>query len=127
MGIRDELQTDIAEAFDTDLADAVNGFSGRYVIQSGWDPVTETGGETVVTYTGRGVLSRYKSSRIDNVNILAGDLRLIALKNEVTDEPAIDHSITAPDLVTGNPQDYTVIDVSTDPAAATYKIQLRRK
>lgn len=127
MGIRDELQTDIAEAFDTDLADAVNGFSGRYVIQSGWDPVTETGGETVVTYTGRGVLSRYKTSRIDNVNILAGDLRLIALKNEVTDKPAIDHFITAPDLVTGNPQDYTVIDVSTDPAAATYKIQLRRK
>lgn len=127
MGIRDELQTDIAEAFDTDLADAVNDFSGRYVILSGWDPVTETGGETVVTYTGRGVLSRYKTIRIDNVNILAGDLRLIALKNEVTDEPAIDHIITAPDLITGNLQDYTVVDASTDPAAATYKIQLRRK
>lgn len=127
MGIRDELQTDIAEAFDTDLDDAVNDFSGRYVIQSGWDPVTETGGETAVTYTGRGVLSRYKTSRIDNVNILAGDLKLTALANEVTDKPAVDHIITAPDLVTGLPQTYQVKDVSTDPAKATYRIQLRRK
>ena len=127
MGIRDELQTDIAEAFDTDLADAVNAFTGRYVIQSGWDPVTETGGETAVNYTGRGVLSRYKTSRIDNVNILAGDLKLTALVNEVMDEPAVDHIITAPDLVTGMPQEYQVMDVSTDPALATYRLQLRRK
>jgi len=127
MGMRDELQTDIAEAFDTDLADAVNDFTGRYIIQSGWDPVTETGGETTVTYTGRGVLSRYKTSRIDNVNILAGDLKLTALVNEVMDEPAVDHIITAPDLVTGMPQEYQVMDVSTDPARATYRLQLRRK
>ncbi|EFE7739082.1 glutamate 5-kinase [Escherichia coli] len=127
MGIQDELQTDIAEAFDTDLADAVNAFTGRYVIQSGWDPVTETGGETAVNYTGRGVLSRYKTSRIDNVNILAGDLKLTALVNEVMDEPAVDHIIIAPDLVTGMPQEYQVMDVSTDPARATYRLQLRRK
>lgn len=127
MGIRDELQTDIAEALDTDLADAVNDFSGRYVIQSDWDPVTETGGETAVIYTGRGVLSRYKQSRIDNVNILAGDIKLTALVNEVTAKPAVDHIITAPDLVTGMPQTYQVKDVSTDPAKATYRIQLRRK
>lgn len=127
MGIRDEIQTDIAEAFDADLADAVNAFTGRYVIQSGWDPVTEAGGETAVNYTGRGVLSRYKTSRIDNVNILAGDLKLTALVNEVMDEPAVDHIITAPDLVTGMPQEYQVMDVSTDPARATYRLQLRRK
>ncbi|WP_285112870.1 glutamate 5-kinase [Leclercia adecarboxylata] len=127
MGMRDDLQTDIAEAFDTDLADAVNAFTGRYVIQSGWDPVTETGGETTVNYTGRGVFSRYKTSRIDNVNILAGDLKLTALVNEVMDEPAVDHIITASDLVTGMPQEYQVMDVSTDPARATYRLQLRRK
>lgn len=126
MGIRDELQADIAEAFNNDLADAVNAFTGRYVIQSGWDPITETGGETAVTYSGRGVLSRYKTSRIDNVNILAGDLLLIALQNEVSDEPAVDHTITTTDLVTDERQEYQVKDVYADPAAATYKIQLRR-
>ncbi|MFV8936657.1 glutamate 5-kinase [Serratia fonticola] len=128
MGIRDELQAEIASAFDAadELKDAVNDFTGSYVEQSGWDPVTETGSETTITYTGRGVLSRYKLNRIDGVNILHGDLKLTALTNEVTDKPAVDHFITTPDLVTGNQQRYTVITVGTDAAKAAYSIQLRR-
>lgn len=126
MGIREKLQSKVAKAFDTKLADAVNDFTGSYVIQTGWDPVTETGGETTVTYTGRGVLSRYKLNRIDGVNILHGDLKLTALTNEVTDEPKVDHIITAPDLITGEQQRYKVITAGTDPAKATYSIQLRR-
>lgn len=126
MGIRDELQTEIAAAFDGDLADAVNDFTGSCVIQTDWDPVTETGGETSVTYTGRGVLSKYSLNRIDGVNILHGDLKLTALTNEVTDEPKVDHIITTPDLITGEQQRYKVITAGTDPAKATYSIQLRR-
>ncbi|EEA9136234.1 glutamate 5-kinase [Salmonella enterica] len=126
MGIRDELQTEIAAAFDDDLADAVNNFTGSYVIQTGWDPVTETGGETTVTYTGRGVLSRYKLNRIDGVNILHGDLKLTALINEVNDKPAVGHFITAPDPITGELQRYDIITASADSAGAAYSIQLRR-
>lgn len=126
MGIRDELQTEVAAAFDTDLNDAVNGFTGSYTVRGEWDPVTETGGETTVTYTGRGVLSKYSLNRIDGVNILHGDLKLTALTNEVTDEPKVDHIITAPDLITGEQQRYKVITAGTDPAKATYSIQLRR-
>lgn len=127
MGIRDELQAEIAEAFDTDLADAVHDFTGSYTVQAGWDPVTETGGESTRGYSGRGVLSRYELSRIDGVNILHGDLRLTALANEVTDIPSESHTITAPDLATGSPQNYRIVTLSPDPAAATYRIQLRRK
>ncbi|WP_428945297.1 glutamate 5-kinase [Pantoea sp. FN060301] len=127
MGIRDEIQAEIAEAFNTDLDDAVHAFSGSYVIKSGWDPVTETGGETVVSYTGRGVLSGYETERIDGVNILAGDVKLLALKNEVTDVPAEGHIITAPDLATGIMQAYKVVKLGADPASATYRMQLRRK
>ncbi|HCL5922636.1 TPA: glutamate 5-kinase [Citrobacter amalonaticus] len=126
MGIREELQTEVAAAFDTDLQDVVNDFTGSYVIQTGWDPVTETGGETTVTYTGRGVLSKYSLNRIDGVNILHGDLKLTALTNEVTDDPKVDHIINAPDLITGEQQRYKVITAGTDPAKATYSIQLRR-
>ncbi|EPJ8259208.1 TPA: glutamate 5-kinase [Klebsiella pneumoniae] len=126
MGIRDKIQTKVAKAFDSKLADAVNDFTGSYVIQTGWDPVTETGGETTVTYTGRGVLLKYSLNRIDGVNILHGDLKLTALTNEVTDKPAVGHIITAPDLVTGEQQRYKVITAGTDPAQATYSIQLRR-
>lgn len=126
MGIRDNIQAKVAKAFDTKLADAVNDFIGSYVIQTEWDPVTETGGETTVAYTGRGVLSKYSLNRIDGVNILHGDLKLTALTNEVTNKPRIDHIITAPDLITGAPQRYKVISAGTDSAKATYSIQLRR-
>ncbi|QVV63290.1 glutamate 5-kinase [Citrobacter koseri] len=126
MGIREKLQTKVAKAFDTKLSDAVNNFTGSYVIQTGWDPVTETGSETTVTYTGRGVLSKYSLNRIDGVNILHGDLKLTALTNEVTDEPKVDHIITAPDLITGAQQRYKVITAGSDPAKSTYSIQLRR-
>ncbi|WP_049283184.1 hypothetical protein [Citrobacter braakii] len=126
MGIRDELQTEVAAAFDTDLQDAVKDFTGTYTVRGDWDPVTETGSETQVTYSGRGVLARYKLRRIDGVNILHGDLKLTALINEVTDRPAVGHFVTAPEPITGVPQRYEVITAAVDSAGAAYSIQLRR-
>lgn len=128
MGMRDDLQTELAEAFDSAdwLGDAVNAFAGSYVVASEVDPVTEESTSQTVTYSGRGVLSEYSLSRIDGVNILHGDLKLTALTNEVTDKPAENHVITAPDLVTGVQQAYKVVTVGTDAAKATYSIQLRR-
>ncbi|EQC1582997.1 glutamate 5-kinase [Klebsiella oxytoca] len=126
MGIRNELQTEVAAAFDTDLQDAVNEFTGSYKVRSVWDPVTETGSETQMNYTGRGVLARYKLRRIDGVNILHGDLKLTALVNEVTDKPAVGHFVTALDPITGVLQRYEVITAAADSAGAAYSIQLRR-
>ena len=128
MGMRDDLQAELAEAFDSAdwLGDAVNAFAGSYVVASEVDPVTEESTSQTVTYSGRGVLSGYSLSRIDGVNILHGDLKLTALTNEVTDKPAENHVITAPDLVTGIQQAYKVVTVGTDAAKATYSIQLRR-
>lgn len=126
MGIRDELQTEVAAAFDTDLQDAVKDFTGTYTVRGDWDPVTETGGETQVMYSGRGVMARYKLRRIDGVNILHGDLKLTALVNEVTDKSAVGHFVTAPEPITGVPQRYEVITAAVDSAGAAYSIQLRR-
>lgn len=126
MGIRDELQTEVAAVFDTDLQDAVKDFTGTYTVRGDWDPVTETGSETQVTYSGRGVLARYKLRRIDGVNILHGDLKLTALVNEVTDKPAVGHFVTAPEPITGVPQRYEIITAAVDSAGAAYSIQLRR-
>nr|WP_259656215.1 glutamate 5-kinase [Klebsiella grimontii] len=108
------------------MQDAVNEFTGSYKVRSVWDPVTETGSETQVTYLGRGVLARYKLRRIDGVNILHGDLKLTALVNEVTDKPAVGHFVTAPDPITGVLQRYEVITAAADSAGAAYSIQLRR-
>ncbi|HCI5632887.1 TPA: glutamate 5-kinase [Klebsiella variicola subsp. variicola] len=126
MGIRDEVQTEVAAAFDTDLSDAVNEFTGSYTVSGAWDPVTETGSETQMNYTGRGVLARYKLRRIDGVNILHGDLKLTALVNEVTDKPAVGHFVSALDPITGVLQRYEVITAAADSAGAAYSIQLRR-
>ncbi|MBI6945017.1 glutamate 5-kinase [Pseudomonas putida] len=127
MGLRDELQADLAEAFNTDLADAVVNFTGEYMGPGDWDPVKEVSTAQPVTYTGRGVLSRYEDRRIDNINILVGDLRLTVLANEITDVPDVGHKVTAPDLMDRAKQlTYEVKTARADPASATYRLQLRR-
>lgn len=126
MGLRDEIQAELAEAFDDDLADAVLPFAGDYIAPGEWDPVEEVSSGGPVTYTGRGVLAKYETRRIDNINILSGDLQLIALTNEVTDRPAEGHTITAPDLADRSKSVvYLVKGVLVDPASATYQVQLR--
>lgn len=126
MGLRSDIQSDLAAAFDTDLADAVSTFTGTYMGPGVWDPVNETTTAQPVTYTGRGVLDSYDSRRIDGLNILVGDLLLICLTNEVTDRPAVGHQITATDLVTGEPATYRIVSPGIDPAKAHYEIQLRK-
>lgn len=126
MGLRDEIQADLAEAFDDDLADAVSTFTGTYMGPGVWDPVSETSTAQPVTYTGRGVLDSYDSRRFDGLNILVGDLLLICLANEVTDRPAVGHQISAADLITGEQIAYQVITAGVDSASAHYEVQLRR-
>lgn len=117
MGLREDIQKDLAEAFDTDLADAVLPFAGGITIPGTWDPVTETGGEPIViAYSGRGVFDGFKMAQVDGVNIRATDQLLIALTNETTGIPDIGHKIN----------DYDVVNVQIDPAGAHYEIQLRK-
>ncbi|CEL30211.1 MULTISPECIES: hypothetical protein [Pseudomonas] len=127
MGLQDKLQTKLAKAFDGKLADAVSAFIGSYQGLGVYDPVTEETTAVPVIYTGRGVLARYETRRIDNINILSGDLQLIALTNEVTDRPAEGHTIAAPDLADRTKSvSYLVKGVQVDPASASYQIQLRK-
>ncbi|WP_288078318.1 hypothetical protein [Pseudomonas sp.] len=117
MGLRDELWADLAEAFNTDLADAIEEFSGGITLPGGqWDPVAETGGApVVVSYTGRGVFDGYRVDLVDGIKIKATDKLLIAMVNEVTGAPAVGHRINGME----------VLRVDIDPAGATYQIQLR--
>lgn len=118
MGLREDIQKDLAEAFDTDLADAVLPFTGGITIPGTWDPVTETGGEPIViAYSGRGVFDGFKMAQVDGVNIRATDQLLIALTNEtIGGTPDIGHKING----------FDVVNVQTDPAIAHYEIQLRK-
>ncbi|MGK0545355.1 hypothetical protein ACSEE7_07605 [Halomonas cupida] len=123
MGLRDELQADIAEAYDSDLADAVRTFTGSREIAGEYDPVTGSS-TTTVTYSGRGVFGYYSTAEIDNQHILRTDVELSGvLQNELI--MGADQTPATPkidDTIDG----MLVINVGQDPAEATWTIQLRR-
>ncbi|MHB0763169.1 hypothetical protein ACYCFC_02030 [Stutzerimonas sp. NM35] len=118
MGLRDDLAADIADAFDTDLADAVTEFTGSRVVGQGpYDPITETRPSITETYTGRGVFGSYSMQMVDGINILRTDIKLTALQAEVTGTPKVGDKISGYDVVG---------PVGQDPASATWSLQLRK-
>lgn len=119
MGMREEIQAEMSEAFDEPdgLADAVKPFTGGITLPGTWDPVTETGGEPVViAYSGRGVFGSFSAQLVDGIQILATDVRLLALQNETTGVPAVGHEVSG----------LQVISMGQDPASATWTLQLRK-
>ncbi|MDG6423725.1 hypothetical protein QCD74_09270 [Pseudomonas syringae pv. actinidiae] len=125
MGIRDTMQPSFGKLFDTTFAELMTPFTGSYLGPGGYDPVNEVTTGQLVTYTGRGVSTKFKRDQIDNERILATDTLLIVLTNEVTDTPQAGHDIVARDLLTGLSTKYRVEGVVTDPARVHYQIQLR--
>ena len=121
MGLRDEVTADIKEAFNTDLADAVKPFTGSRTVQgepSIEDILTNTVGSnsTTINYSGRGVFGGYSEFEVDNESIMANDVKLTALQDEVTAKPQLD------DVING----YQVVAVNQDPASVTWTVQLRK-
>lgn len=125
MGVRDDLQADLAEAFDAEdeLADTMTEFTGSREVTGEYDPANPAGGTSTVTYSGRGVFGDYARQEVDGQHILATDTQLLALQNEVTLDA--DGSPATPqvnDTING----MTVINVGKDSASATWDLQLRR-
>ena len=121
MGLRDELQVDIAEAFNEDLADAVHSFTCERITKSGWNPLTETYIEVKENYSGRGVLfGSYNQYEIQTLGVLATDKKAVILQNEVTTTPQIDDEWFTP---LGK---FRVMHIQQDPAEAIWKCQLRK-
>lgn len=121
MGLRDELQADIAEAFDTDLADAITTFTCSKEIQSGdFDFETQTYPiVTVEQYSGRGVFGSYKRDLVKPIDYQIEDVKATALQNEVTGVPQIDDV-----WVAGG--EFKVLSVAKDPSGSIWVLQLRK-
>ena len=123
MGMRDELQEELAAAFNEDLADAVDTFTCEKPIYSGeFDFETQTypvvGSES---YSGRGVLfGSYLKDLVKPADYQAEDAKAIVLQNEVTAVPQID------DVWATSKGDFKVVNIGADPASATYTVQLRK-
>lgn len=123
MGIKDDIQAEVAAAFSADLADAVDSFTCEKPIYSGeFDFETQTypiiGSES---YSGRGVLfGSYLKDLVKPADYQAEDAKAIVLQNEVTQVPQID------DVWVTSKGDFKVVNIGADPVAATYTIQLRK-
>ena len=121
--IKNRIQSKVAQAFSTKLADAVNSFTCEKPIYSGvFDFETQTypvvGSES---YSGRGVLfGSYRKELVKPVDYQAEDAKAIVLQNEVTGIPQIG------DVWATVKGDFKVVNIGADPASATYTVQLRK-
>lgn len=123
MGIRDELQEELAAAFNEDLADAVDTFTCEKLIYSGeFDFETQTypvvGSES---YSGRGVLfGSYLKDMVKPTDYQVTDSKAIVLQNEVTGIPQIGDV-----WITGKGS-FKVVNIGADPTTSIWTCQLRK-
>ena len=121
--MRDELQEELAAAFNDDLADAVDTFTCEKPIYSGeFDFETQTypvvGSES---YSGRGVLfGSYLKDLVKPADYQAEDAKAIVLQNEVAAVPQID------DIWATSKGDFKVINIGADPTSSIWTCQIRR-
>ncbi|WP_431189444.1 glutamate 5-kinase [Acinetobacter johnsonii] len=123
MGIKDDIQAEVAAAFSADLADAVDSFTCEKPIYSGeFDFETQTypvvGSES---YSGRGVLfGSYQKDLVKPADYQAEDAKAIVLQNEVTGIPQID------DVWVTSKGDFKVVNIGADPTNSIWTCQLRK-
>ena len=123
MGMRDELQEELAAAFDEDLADAVDSFTCEKLIYSGEFDFAEQKYPVIgdESYSGRGVLfGSYLKDMVKPTDYQVTDSKAIVLQNEVTGIPQIG------DFWVTSRGSFKVVNIGADPVAATYTIQLRK-
>lgn len=115
MGLNAEISTEIAQAFNTDLADTVKDFTAKRVILSDDDWAVNAQVLSTINYSGRGVFTGFYAHEIDNKTIMQSDVKLICLQDELTEIPQIDDEIN----------EMKIISISHDPAEVSFTIQLR--
>ena len=123
MGIKDDIQAEVAAAFSADLADAVDTFTCEKPIYSGeFDFETQTypvvGSES---YSGRGVLfGSYLKDMVKPIDYQVTDSKAIVLQNEVTAVPQIG------DVWVTSKGDFKVVNIGADPTNSIWTCQLRK-
>ena len=120
--MRDELQEELAAAFNEDLADAVDTFTCEKLIYSGeFDFETQTypvvGSES---YSGRGVRGNYLRDMVKPIDYQATDAKAIVLQNELTGIPQIG------DVWQFKDGGFEVKNISQDPTSSIWACQLRK-
>jgi len=124
MGMREEIQTEVGLAFDTDLVDAAVAITLTNNPRGGYD--TSSGGITppitpVEPIESRAIFAQYSELEIFNSSIEPNDCKIVILCNEISERPRIGNIITR----TSDERTFRIIAVSTDPAGVAYSCQSR--
>ncbi|WP_459661273.1 glutamate 5-kinase [Acinetobacter calcoaceticus] len=127
MGLRDELQADIAEALNSDLADAVDSFTCTRKKLTGSNPATGEDTYTEYVYSGRGVLfGSYSKDLVKPIDYRATDSKAVLLQNEVKDAVGTLVEPDVNDIWVIEGSNYRVVSYGKDPADSCWFCQLRK-
>jgi len=129
MGMREEIQAEMAEAFDDPdgLADAVKSVTGVRKVVGEYDPELGGAPEVTITYGGRGIFGSYLDKEIDGSLIQTTDEKLLVLQNELfVSEAGVPTAVPAAPAIGDIVNGLRVMNVSADPADATWTAQLRK-
>lgn len=119
MGMREELQLELAEAYDGDLNDAVKSITVFVEAEASYDPEAGESTDAFTEVTGRGMLYDYVARKNDPEDLQTCSKRLLVLTHEVT-------SLTVRCHVEIGTERYEVMHIGEDPSGATADAYLRR-
>lgn len=128
MGIKDDIQAEVAAAFSADLADAVDTFTCEKPIYSGeFDFETQTypvvGSES---YSGRGVLfGSYLKDMVKPIDYQVTDSKAVVLQNEVLKD-GVEHKPQIGDVWVTSRGSFKVVNIGADPTGSIWTCQLRK-
>lgn len=128
MSMKQELQEELAAAFDDDLADTVDSFTCTKTLYSGdLDFATQTypiiGQET---YSGRGVLfGSYLKDMVKPTDYQIEDSKALILQNE-TLKDGVEHKPQIGDEWMTGKGGFEVKNISQDPTGSVWICQLRK-
>ena len=114
--ILDKINTKLPKALDGKLGDAVEPFTATRTVQGEYDPVTGTTTGSTETWQGRWIKASWRLDQVDDQHIRRNDVKRLVMQSETGWQPAIDDEVNG----------LTVVDVSQDPAAALWILNLRR-
>ncbi|MFW1765912.1 glutamate 5-kinase [Acinetobacter bereziniae] len=120
--MRDKIQSKVAKAFSTTLADAITTFTCSKEIQSGdFDFDSQTYPTVIVKqYSGRGVFGSYKRDLVKPIDYQVEDVKATVLQNEVNGMPQID------DVWVTSKDSFKVLNIGEDPIRSIWICQLRK-
>ena len=124
MGLRETVQKNLGEAFDTTLADAVRSLVFVDPSSSSYDPATGVVTPSALRFPTRGVVEGFTAREVANSNgaIRNKDLQVILLANEV------DAAVLAVGMsmeIVGQAETYSIEQSAPDPAGASWTLQVR--